>query len=123
MSVEVNRAEHQHGPIIRPHEVYVSIERGESIVVGGIFDLVVLDGTVHLYGAVLQASEQSYRVYAPLTHSIAPITAINKTGKLLLSSVDHDATFPPKLHGQGVWEMPRVSDDDSSASMTMVSQF
>ena len=84
--------------------------------------MVVLDGTIHLHGAVLHASEESYRVYAPLTHSIFPITTINKTGKLLLSSVDHDATFPPTIHVHGIWEIPRLSSNRSSASMTMVSQ-
>lgn len=53
----------------------VKLRPNDWITATGIYDLVVTDGAISIYGAYLSASDKKYRVYAPLTHALSSIKA------------------------------------------------
>lgn len=65
-------------------EVHFKLPHNESVVFIGEYDLQVLEGTVTIYGAILHASEEVYRVYAPSTHALPAIVARRADAEVVL---------------------------------------
>ena len=103
-----------------PRQIYATLEQGQSIVIGGIYNLVVLTGIVVTYGAIISSSPEAHRIYAPLTHAVAPCIAISATAKVLIESTSSDEEFPPPLNVAGAWDFLSIPGIKTQATMIMV---
>lgn len=99
----------------------IHMEPGESLAIIGHYDLWVVSGVVMLYGAVLRASKNSYRVFAPSTHALPIIECVrqaNMSTAVELSSCDSGiqslAQLSP-LFGR-IWNASWPTDVESALS-------
>ncbi|PNS17251.1 Polynucleotide 5'-hydroxyl-kinase grc3 [Sphaceloma murrayae] len=63
----------------------LKLEAGEWLAATGIYDLLVREGAVSIYGAYLPASSERHRVFAPLSHALPVIKARRESVVEILS--------------------------------------
>ncbi|KAF7505528.1 hypothetical protein GJ744_000690 [Endocarpon pusillum] len=86
--------------------VSVRLEKGENVVVVGLYSLWVKHGEVSLLGASLQASATLHHVAAPVTHSIPSISAVSAVAEVVISTDDYGIRYLGDVarHFAAIWE-------------------
>ncbi|ERF74109.1 hypothetical protein EPUS_06378 [Endocarpon pusillum Z07020] len=86
--------------------VSVRLEKGENVVVVGLYSLWVKHGEVSLLGASLQASATLHHVSVPVMHSIPSITAISALAEVVISTDDNGIRYLGDVarHFSAIWE-------------------
>lgn len=63
--------------------ITIELKPGETLTFIGIYDILVKSGAITLYGAMLKAGKQLFRVYAPASHAV-PVIQGSPVGKTII---------------------------------------
>ncbi|KIW89473.1 uncharacterized protein Z519_09629 [Cladophialophora bantiana CBS 173.52] len=94
--------------------VKIKLSRGQKCVVLGTYTLWVKQGSISVYGAILNATTAVYRVYAPVTHALPSIEAVSSSAELQLESLDDGIRDLPYVGQRGMWVPFGVKPSTSS---------
>ena len=74
---EISKFVKQKHRVIRDDEaeLQLTLQHDETVIVEGVYDLIVSNGIVTVYGAVVRAGSPTQRVYAPSSHVLPQIQA------------------------------------------------
>jgi hypothetical protein len=89
------------------------LAKDQSIVIAGVCNLWVRDGSVSVLGARLRASSIAHRIYVPITHQLPEVTAWSATADLVLQSIRQDELSVADIFPRSTWQ---VSEDDEMSS-------
>jgi polynucleotide 5'-hydroxyl-kinase GRC3/NOL9 len=82
----------------------IRLSRGQKCVLQGACVLWVKQGSVSVYGSVVQASVEVHRIYAPSTHALPSIEALSSKAEFQLDSLDDGIRNLPYIGVKDVWE-------------------
>ncbi|KIW11008.1 hypothetical protein PV08_10307 [Exophiala spinifera] len=88
---------------INERSVKVRLSRGQKCTILGACCLWVKEGVVSVYGAILQASTTTFRLYAPATYGLPSIEALTSNAEFQLDSLGDEIQNLPYIGVRDVW--------------------